>query len=88
MDSFINENISIEQVMYQELHPDSRPFTEIEIKLATASVLEFLRKKYPEDSGVWMIKYLYKDKGLVNVVLKPILPSNKMIEKKIMILLE
>jgi|GEM_PF-1524993 len=62
--------ISYEQVLAEEPHPDTLPITEEDQNKIIVTINQFLRDKYPLDSGKWKITYVFRS-GDLNVVLKP-----------------
>ena len=60
------ENVTPDQAFQREPHPDLRPITEEEIKKCVRSITNFLSQEYTNDSGNWVLKSLYRDKGYIH----------------------
>lgn len=53
--------VSVEDAYLKIPHPDSLPITDEDTEKCIQEVTNFLRMKYPNDSGKWMLKYLYRE---------------------------
>ncbi|WP_062353528.1 hypothetical protein [Bacillus kwashiorkori] len=59
----ITEEITEEMAYKGEQARESFPISERDIEYCMQAVLDFLRKKFPHDSGVWKLKSLQRDKN-------------------------
>lgn len=56
-----DDEISVGDAYFKGAHPDSLPITDEDAEKCIQEVTDFLRMKYPNDSGKWMLKYLYRE---------------------------
>ena len=64
------ENVTPDQAFQCEPHPNLRPITEEEVKKCVNNIKIFLSQEYMNDSGKWVLKSLYRDKGYIHAILK------------------
>ncbi|PLR94689.1 hypothetical protein [Bacillus sp. T33-2] len=76
-----------EQALVREPHPDTFPITEPDQEKIIASVIEFLRKVFPDDSGKWKLTHIYRDKGYINAELRPTKQDLHVFQGKLVVLL-
>ncbi|MBD3860807.1 hypothetical protein IEE86_13825 [Bacillus sp. 28A-2] len=67
----IHEDISAEQVFSLEPSPDTIPISKEEQDECIEAVRTFLRQKYTEDTGKWVLTTLHRDHGYIHAILKP-----------------
>lgn len=77
------EDISAEQAFSCEPSPDSFPITREEQEKCIKAVTDFLRQEYPSDSGNWVLKHLYRDKGYIHATLKAVKQEYQVFQRKI-----
>ncbi len=77
------EDISAEQAFSCEPSPDSFPITKVEQEKCMMAVENLLRQEYPKESGYWVLKEIYRDKGYIHATLKAIKQDYRMFQRKI-----
>lgn len=77
------EDITAEQAFSCEPSPDSFPITEDEQEKCIMAVKNLLRQEYPSESGNWVLKLLYRDKGYIHAVLKANKQDVRVFQRKI-----
>jgi len=82
------EEVSTEQAFSAEPSPESFPISEGEKEKCIVEVRDFLRQKYPNDSGKWKLKSLHRDKGYIQVELKVNKPDYRVFHRKIMMMID
>ena len=63
-------DVSMEQALVNEPSPDVLPISETEQEKCTKAVTEFLRQEYPDYTGIWVLKTLYRDAGYIHTTLR------------------
>lgn len=79
----LDEELSAEQAFSCEPSPDSFPITKEEQEKCTLNVKRLLQQEYPTESGHWMLKNLYREKGYLLATLKAKQQSNHVFQRKI-----
>jgi hypothetical protein len=82
------EDISIEQVLSKEPSPDSRPITNIEQDKCILAIRNLLAQEYPNESGHWVVKFLYRDKGYIQAVLKTKIQNYCLFQRKMKVIID
>lgn len=65
-----SETVTAEQAFVFEPSPDTMPISIDEKEQCINEVRNLLRQEYPNDSGKWMLKTVFRDKGYIHAVLK------------------
>lgn len=68
--TFTENVITPEQAFRCEPHPNLQPITKEEIKKCLNAIQLFLSQVYVNDTGKWILKSLYRDKGYIHAALK------------------
>lgn len=84
----LHETVTLEQAASREPHPDSSPITEEEQAMCIGAAEAALRQIYPQDSGQWVLKSLQRDRGYIQAVLRPGTPSNRVLQRKLLLFLD
>lgn len=59
----LTEEVSFNQALKREPHPDLKEVTKEDIERSIAAVQRFLAQVYKSDSGKWSLKSIHRDKG-------------------------
>ncbi|GEB76823.1 hypothetical protein [Sporolactobacillus inulinus] len=84
----LTETITSEQAFSGEPSPDAQRMTLSEQERCVTSVQAFLSQKYPDDSGKWTLKQIYRDKGYIHAVLRRTQQSGFILQRKLVIFLD
>lgn len=82
------KEITIEQALASEPHPDAMPITDVEKKQCESLVEDFLREVYPNDSEKWVLRTLHRDHGYIYATLRSFEQSNQIFQRKLLIMIE
>ncbi len=82
------EYITSEQAFLHEPSLDSFPITKVEQEKCEMAVKDFLRQKYPNDTGKWMLKTLHRDKGYIHAILRVNKQDNRVFQRKLMTIID
>ncbi|MFW5438633.1 hypothetical protein [Paenibacillus apiarius] len=82
------EEVTSEQALACEPHPDSFPITEAEQEKCIAAVKEGLRQLYPNDSGQWLLKTLHREKGYIQAILRENTPTKRVFQRKLLLFID
>lgn len=82
------EELSAQQAFAGEPSPDSFPIPENEQEKCVLAVKNLLRQEYPQDSGKWILKTLYRAKGYIHAILRPNKRDNLLFQRKLMIIID
>lgn len=52
------------------------------------AVKNLLRMEYPNESGIWLLKFLYRDKGYIHATLKANKQNNRVFQRKINVIID
>ncbi|MBA2175431.1 hypothetical protein H0266_11045 [Halobacillus locisalis] len=66
----LEREVSEDQALAREPHPDLVPITNQVIEQAAVAINRFMRMEYPDDSGLWMWDSLYRENGHLVALLK------------------
>ncbi|MFC2949020.1 hypothetical protein [Virgibacillus sediminis] len=80
--------VNEEQALARKPDPDAHPLTEGEQDKAVQEAVRFLQRVFPDDSGNWRLTSIYRQNGYVFVELQPSKPSNRVVERKIRLVLD
>lgn len=81
------EEVTIEQAHSKEPHPDILPITLEETECCINEITSFLQMKYPNDSGKWMIKSIYRERSTFHAELEEVIPD-RFPKNKLLIILD
>lgn len=84
----MTEEITEEQAYSCEPSPDSFPISKEEQEKCVLAIKDFLRQEYPNDTGNWVLKYLYRDKGYIHAVLKANKQDDLVFERKVKVFID
>lgn len=82
------ENVTPDQAFQCEPHPDLRPITEEEIEMCVRNIKDFLSQEYTNDSGKWLLKALYRDKGYIHATLKAKEQKERVFKRKMKLFID
>jgi len=83
-----NEEISVEQAFAAEPSPDSFPITMDEKEKCILAVKDLLRKEYSNESGLWVLKTLHREKGYIHAILRANKQDKRVFQKKVMLMID
>lgn len=83
-----HEEVTAEQAFSGVPSPDSQPITEAEQEKCVIEVRDFLRKVYPNDSGIWILKSLHRERGYIHAVLKANKQDNRVFQRKMNVMID
>lgn len=81
-------NITIEQVISKERHPNLLPITNSEKEQCISTVSDFLRQEYPNDTGKWILKTLYRQDNYIYATLKSNEHSHFIFKRKLLVIID
>jgi len=81
-------NITIEQVISKERHPNLLPITNSEKEQCISTVSDFLRQEYPNDTGKWLLTTLYRQDNYIYATLKYNKHSNFIFKRKLLVIID
>jgi hypothetical protein len=82
------QNVSADQAFSCEPHPDLIPITEGEQKKCISSVIDFLSRVYPRDSGKWLLKTVHRENGYILGTLRLTNQESNIFRRKIMLFID
>ncbi|RQW75971.1 hypothetical protein EBB45_04195 [Lysinibacillus composti] len=82
------EELTAEQAFSCEPSPDSFPITKVDQEKCMMAVKNLLRMEYPNESGNWILNFLYRDKGYIHVTLKENKQNNRLFQRKIKVMID
>lgn len=84
--TFAND-VTIEQVISREHHPNLLPITNLEKEQCISTVSDFLRQEYPNDTGKWLLTTLYRQDNYIYATLKYNEHSNFIFKRKLLVII-
>src|SRR5699024_12198654 len=66
---FIEDKITLEMALKKEAHPDFKPISDWDILASMDCTEVFLQKYYPNDSGKWTFKKVFRQQRFLVVSL-------------------
>lgn len=82
------EDLTAEQAFSCEPSPDSFPITKVEQEKCMMSVKNLLRQEYPNESGNWVLKHFYRDRGYIHATLKANIQECRVFQRKIKVFID
>lgn len=82
------EDLTAEQALSCEPSPDSFPIAEEEQEKCMTAVKNLLRQEYPKESGNWVLKHFYRDKGYIHANLKANIQDVRVFQRKIKVFID
>ncbi|MFJ8235332.1 hypothetical protein ACIQ34_06215 [Ureibacillus sp. NPDC094379] len=82
------EELTAEQAFSCEPSPDSFPITKADQEKCKIAVKNLLRMEYPNESEIWILKFLYRDKGYIHATLKANKQNNRIFQRKIKVIID
>ncbi|UOQ92748.1 hypothetical protein MUO14_20385 [Halobacillus shinanisalinarum] len=82
------EEVTVEQAFSSEQSPDSYPITKKEQETCVLAVKDFLRQEYPDDSGIWILKTLHRNRGYIHATLRANKQDNRVFQRKLMVIID
>lgn len=79
----LNEEITAKEAFLCEPSPDSFPITTEEVEKCKKAIQHFMQQVYSNDSGNWIIKKLYREKGYLIATLKGTKKDDFIFQRKI-----
>ena len=80
--------VSLEEALANEPHPDTKPLTEQDQVQAVESIGHFLQREFPNDSGQWKLTGIWREHGYIFAELKSPLSDPRVIERKMNIIMD
>lgn len=80
--------VTIEDALANEPHPDTLPLTEYEIDTCISRVLYFMRMEYPDESGKRKLSSLYLKDGYIIAEIRRVQDLNPSMDLKIKLIIE
>lgn len=84
----LEEDINLEEAFQQVPSPDSLPISEEQIKKSIQVIRDFLRVEYKNDSGMWIVKTLHRDKGYILATLRMNMDSGIVFQRKLLLFID
>lgn len=84
----LSSEVSIEQALNLEADPNTFPITESEQNKCRAETKQLLQREYGSESGKWTLTSVYREHGYFIAEVKPTLPKNNVIERKLKIIID
>jgi len=85
--TFAND-VTIEQVISKERHPNLLPITNPEKEQCISTVSDFLCQEYPNDTGKWILKTLYRQDNYIYATLKYNEHSDFIFKRKLLVIID
>lgn len=82
------EEITVEQAFSLEPSPAVFPMTKEEQEACLIAVRDFLRQKYPEDSGRWIVKTLHRETDYIHAILELDQPKDIVFQRKLTVIID
>ncbi|WP_077620734.1 hypothetical protein [Bacillus sinesaloumensis] len=82
------DEVTAEQAFSGEPSPDSVPITEAEQEQIIHGVRDFLRKEYPNESGIWILKSLHRESGYIHAILRASKQDKRVFQRKINVIMD
>lgn len=82
------EDLTAEQALSCEPSPDSFPIAEEEQEKCMMAVKNLLRQEYSKESGNWVLKHFYRDKGYIKANLKANIQDVRVFQRKIKVFID
>lgn len=83
-----HEEVTAEQAFSMEPSPDSLPIKKAELEKCVIEVTNLLRKEYPSDSGIWILKSLHREKGYIHAILRATEQDSRVFQRKVNIMID
>nr|WP_309100526.1 hypothetical protein [Fredinandcohnia onubensis] len=83
-----HEEVSAEQAFSGEPSPDTLPITETEQEKCVTEVRDFLRRVYPSDSGVWILKSIHRESGYIHAIVRANKQDKRVFQRKINVMID
>lgn len=80
--------VTLEQALANEPHPDTRPLTAADQDAGEQEALRFLQLVFPDASGEWKLTGLYRENGYVLAELRPLEFTNRAFDRKIKLMID
>ena len=80
--------VSAEQALADRQSTDHLPPGKEELDTCRASVMEFMRQEYPDESGIWVLDEIYREKGYIFAILKKEGVSFNAFERKLKVIID
>jgi hypothetical protein len=84
----LSEDVSIEEALSAEPHPDTYPISNNDIEKSIEAVCNLLRSQFSNDSGKWMLVSLYRDNGYLHAILKLTKADRRIFSPKINVFID
>ncbi|PMC33865.1 hypothetical protein CJ195_26450 [Bacillus sp. UMB0899] len=84
----LTEEVSVEQAYASEPSLDSFPLTMEEQEKYIEAVRDLLRQEYPNDSGIWRLKTLHREKGYIHAMLRANKRDKRVFQRKLMVMID
>ncbi|MBP1948999.1 hypothetical protein [Virgibacillus litoralis] len=87
-DTDLSIEVTLDQLLANEPHPDTIPITNTEVETCEQEVLRFLQLEFPNESGEWKLTGLYLENGYIFAELKPTKFTNRAFDRKIKLMID
>lgn len=84
----MEEQITTEQAFANEPAPNVRAMPSCELETCSKAIRDFLRKVYPNDSGLWQLKTMHHDNGYIYAILRTATHDQCLIKRKLTVILD
>ncbi|WP_163103266.1 hypothetical protein [Peribacillus alkalitolerans] len=84
----LSEDVSIDEALSAEPHPDTYPISEQDIEKSVVAVRTLLRSQFSKDSGKWMLVSLFRENGYLHAILKQSKSDRKIFSPKIHVFID
>jgi hypothetical protein len=82
------DETTVEQAFSCEPSPDSLPITKPEQEMCIHEVKAFLSQEYTAESGKWILKSLYRDKGYIFAVVRRVQKESLLLKRKLTLMID
>ncbi len=82
------EVVTPAQAFSGEASPDANPISPDDQQSCVHAVLHVLRQEYPQESGQWRLKTLYRDQGYIHAVLRRKEESRFALKRKLVVIID
>ncbi|WLR42655.1 hypothetical protein LC087_18570 [Bacillus carboniphilus] len=88
IDILAEREVTVQQALNREPHPDLSPITEQELDQCKLKTKDFLRQVYPNESGEWKLIYIVREGKYFIATVKPKKETIALFERKINIFVD
>ncbi|GKU76066.1 hypothetical protein [Paenibacillus sp. L3-i20] len=85
---YFSEEITVEQVIAKEQHPELIIINESEAEECIKTVVNFMRKVYADQSGQWMLSTLRRERAFIFAELRPVAQDIRLLKRKLRVVID